>query len=318
VTSAANRFSIVANVVAIVFVAIILVAPLVTNNFWLFFLTQMVIGSYVATSFNITYSYGKVLSFAQGSFFGIGAYVGLYLAASHAWSLPLIILVAILACGVFGALFGAILVRMGGHNPTIATVILASAGLLAANALGYYTGSEDGLSLTLDSVGFAGLDVGLGPTVAVYYVAAIPLAMIVTFLLWAQNKDFWKITRAIASNELRAQQLGYDVKTRKVVVFSGSAAIAGIGGAFYVLLMKHVGSSVFDIGLSVNAILYAVVGGVGTVVGPILGVFIIYPLTELIARHFLYVQIVIGIVLVVTAIAMPRGILAALYSRLRG
>lgn len=307
--------SIAGNVVGFALIAAILLCPLVAESFWLFFFAQMIVASYVAVSFNLAYSYGRILSFAQGSFFGLGAYVALYLASSNPWSLPLIVVVSILVAMAVGMFFGAIFVRMTGHNPTIATVILASAGLLAANALGAVTGSEDGLGVNTSVVGAGVLSVHLGPTRSLYYLLAIPLVCLVTIWHFVQHRDFWKIVRAVASNELRAQQLGYNVRACKLLIFAVSAGISGLGGAFYALLMKHVSSTTFDIGLSVNAILYAVVGGTGTIFGPILGVFLIYPITEIIAHYFLYVQIVIGAVLIFTAIAMPKGVLGTLFRR---
>lgn len=307
--------AVAASSVGFLLMAAILLCPLVAGSFWLFFFAQMVVASYVAVSFNLAYSYGRVLSFAQGSFFGLGAYVSLYLASANPWSLPLIVIVSVLVTAAVGAMFGAIFVRMTGHNPTIATVILASAGLLAANALGAVTGSEDGLGVNTVAVGAGALSVHLGPTKSLYYLLAIPLIGLVTVWHFLQHRDFWKVVRAVASNELRAQQLGYNVRVRKLLIFAVSAGISGLGGAFYALLMKHVSSTTFDIGLSVNAILYAVVGGTGTIFGPILGVFVIYPMTEIIAHYFLYVQIVIGAVLIFTAIVMPKGILGTLFGR---
>jgi branched-chain amino acid transport system permease protein len=305
------------NAVGILLIAAILLCPFVAGSFWLFFFAQMIVASYVAVSFNLAYSYGRVLSFAQGSFFGLGAYVALYLASSNPWSLPLIVVASVVMTAVVGAFFGAIFVRMSGHNPTIATVILASAGLLAANALGGVTGSEDGLGVHAVTVGAGALSIHLGPTKSLYYLLAIPLVCLLTAWHFVQQRDFWKVVRAVASNELRAQQLGYNVRVRKLLIFAVSAGISGLGGAFYALLMRHVSSTTFDIGLSVNAILYAVVGGTGTIFGPLLGVFVIYPMTEIIAHYFLYVQIVIGAVLIFTALVMPKGILGTLFDRTR-
>jgi branched-chain amino acid transport system permease protein len=76
--------------------------------------------------------------------------------------------------------------------------------------------------------------------------------------------------------------------------------------------MRHVSTSVLDVGLSVNAILWAVLGGVGTVLGPLLGILIVYPLTEVVAVYFVYVQILIGLLLVVVAIVFPKGVLGTL------
>lgn len=294
-------------------VGVILLLPLILGSYWQFFVAQMVIASYVAISFNLVYSYGKLLSFSQAVFFAIGAYSALYLATESQWSLLSIFAVAISASVLIGAIFASVFVRMGGHNPTIATVILSSVALLSANALGKYTGSEDGLAISAAYVGIAGLGIQTGPGLGLYYAAAVPLVILVISLQLLQKTSFWKVIRAVAANETRAQQLGFDVRTRRLAVIAFSAGVAGLGGVFYALLMKHVSTATFDVVLSVNAILYAVVGGLGTIAGPILGVFIIYPLTEIIAHFFLYVQILIGAVLILVAIFFPRGILGTLH-----
>lgn len=293
----------------IAIISLIVLLPFGLNSFWLFFLFQMVIFSYVAVSFNIAYSYGKLLSFAQGAFFAIGAYTAIYLAPVPGWGLGLAIVAALAICAAIGAVAGAIFVRMGGHNPTIATVILASASLLAANALAKYTGGEDGLALQAAQVSLASVAVPTGPNLSLYYLTAMPLVALLAGWELIRGTDFWKVVRAVATNEVRAQQLGFNIRIRRLVVIAFSGAVSALGGVFYTLLMKHVSSSAFDIGLSVNAILYAVVGGVGTIAGPVLGVFVIFPLTEVIAHYFLYVQILIGAILIGVAILFPKGIL---------
>lgn len=127
-----------------------------------------------------------------------------------------------------------------------------------------------------------------------------------------RNRRTWTVLRAVAQNESRAQQLGFDVRRRRLIVFSVAAAVSSLGGAFYVLLMKHVTTHVLSIDMSVNAILWAVVGGLGTAFGPIVGVLSVYPITELVASVFVYVQILVGLLLVVVAVFFPGGIIGTL------
>ncbi|MGH8747096.1 MAG: ABC transporter permease subunit, partial [Burkholderiales bacterium] len=132
---------------------LVLIFPVVAGDFWRFFCFQMVVAAYLAISFDLAYSYGRILSFAQGLFFAVGAYAAVNLATAAPWGFALVVFGSV-ACGMFlGAAIGVVLVRMEGHNPTIATVILASIGLLAGNALSRYTGGEDGLSLATQFVG---------------------------------------------------------------------------------------------------------------------------------------------------------------------
>jgi branched-chain amino acid transport system permease protein len=290
----------------------VLVLPLVEGDAWRFFSYQMVAAAYLALSFDLAYSYGKVLSFMQGSFFGVGAYAAIYFASAAPEGLVLTLCAAI-ACGAAcGALIGAVLVRMGGHNMTIATVILAAIGLLVGNALSNYSGGEDGLQLATQTVGLGPLQLHVGANLAMYYSAALPLMALIV-LSWAmQKRRVWKILRAVASNEARAEQLGFNVRLRRLVVFTVAAGIAALGGAYYVLLMQHVTTHVFDIEMSVNAILWAVVGGLGTAFGSLVGVLLVYPITDLIASVFVYVQILVGLLLIVVAVFFPGGLIGTL------
>lgn len=292
--------------------AVLLLLPLLVSDYWVYFIYQMVAVSYLALSFSLAYSYAKILSFVQGLFFAIGAYAAVYLATAAPWGLPLVLLAATTGAAIAGAILGAMLVRMDNHGSTIATVILASAAYFAANALSAYTGGEDGLRVASSSIGLAAWRLQVGGNLGMYYAAALPMVAILVSMWTMQRTTFWKLLRAIAMNEIRAQQLGFNVRLRRFAVFSLSAAIAGLGGAFHALLMGHITTSVLDIALSVNAILWAVVGGVGTAFGPLIGVLVIYPVTEAVAKVFVYVQILIGLLLVVVAIAFPKGIVGTL------
>lgn len=293
--------------------AVFLLSPLIVSQYWVFFILQMVVSAYLALSFSLAYSYSKILSFCQGLFFGVGAYATIYLASAAPWGLPMVLLAAMAAAAAVGAILGAVLVRMDSHGATIATVILASAAYLIGNASSAYTGGEDGVRIASSSVGVAAWNIPIGSNLAMYYVAVVPL-MAIILAMWAfRNTIPWKVLQAVASNEIRAQQLGFNVSFRRFVMFTVSAAIAGLGGAFYALLMGHVTTAVLNIALSVNAILWAVVGGAGTAFGPLIGVLAIYPVTEAIAKVFVYVQILIGLILVVVAIAFPRGIMGTLH-----
>lgn len=289
-------------------------APLAVHGYWLFFTSQMVAATYLALSFNLAYSYGKVLSFAQGTFFAFGAYATAHLATADPWGLPLALTAAVFGAGVLGALIGAALVRMDSHNATIASVIIATVGLLIGNAARDLTGGEDGIRLMSAAVGAGSFTLPTGVNGASYYLAALPLATVFLGMWLAQKSRWWTVLRAIADNEKRAQQLGFNVQLRRLGAFAVSAAVAGLGGAFYALMMRHVTTSVLDIALSVNAILWAVVGGLGTAFGPLLGVFFVYPFTEVAASIFLYVEILVGTLLLVVALVFSGGIMGTLES----
>ncbi len=125
----------------------------------------------------------------------------------------------------------------------------------------------------------------------------------------------WTVIRAVAQNDVRARQLGYNVTLRRHAVFVASTAVAGFGGALYALVMNHVTTGLLDISVSVNAILYAVIGGLETDCGALVGALLVLPVTELIASVFTYVQIFVGLLLAVMAVAAPKGIVGTLLQR---
>ena len=121
--------------------------------------------------------------------------------------------------------------------------------------------------------------------------------------------------RAVAQNDVRARQLGYNVALRRYTVFVVSTAVASLGGVMYMLVMGHVTTGLMDVGFSVNAILFAVIGGLGTDCGALIGALLVLPATELIATVFTYVQIFVGLLLTVMALAAPKGIIGTILER---
>ena len=139
-----------------------IVAPLFLNAYWLFLTLQVAVFSYLAFSVDIAYSYSRLLSFCQGLFFAAGAYTATYFASSAGWSLPVMLLCGTLAGTLLGAVLGLMLMRMHTHGAVIATVIIAAASFLIANAMSAYTGGDDGLSPQTNMIGIAGGRIATG------------------------------------------------------------------------------------------------------------------------------------------------------------
>ncbi len=309
-----NKFNLV-SVLRFGALAFMLAAPLFLNAYWLFLTLQVAVFSYLAFSFDIAYSYARLLSFCQGLFFAVGAYTATYFASSAGWSLPVMLICGTLAGTLFGAILGLMLMRMHTHGAVIATVIIAAASFLIANALSAYTGGDDGLSLQAELIGAAGGHIGTGLNLATYYLATIPIVALVCALWLMRGTLTWTVIRAVAQNDVRARQLGYNVALRKDMVFVISTAVASLGGVMYALVMGHVTTGLLDIGFSVNAILFAVIGGLGTDCGALIGALLVLPATELIATVFTFVQIFVGLLLTVMAVSAPKGIVGTILER---
>ncbi len=289
--------------------------PLVSsalNEFWHFFFTEMAILALLGVSFNIVYGYGGRHSFCQGMFYGFGAYVTAWLAQRGDVHPILVLVAATLAAAGVAFVAGVIFIRTGTHNFTIATVILGIVAFLAGNTLRWLTGGEDGLNFTLSAAQIAGMTFPPPSMRGKLHLTVAILFVVLFVLAWVMRSTPGKIVIAIRENELRAQYLGYGVFTWTLVVFTIGGAVAGLAGSLYALTVNHVSTGVFDIGLSINAIVWTVVGGLGTVIGPVVGVLLLLPLTDFLSSLIVYSQIPVGILLVLVVTFAPEGILGRL------
>lgn len=283
-------------------VAALFVVPLVASSFWTYLLSEVVIWAFVAVSFTLVYSYANILSFAQGSLFGFAAYAVAILNNRYglplAWAVPS----AVVATVALGALLGSIFVRMSRHNATIATVITAVVGALAGNYLKSYTGGENGLTIAASA--------GNGLLMA----GTLVLAALI-FTIWGlEHTRTGLLLRAARQNATRMETLGFDERLHRLWVFAAAAGVAAVGGCLYTLTMSYVTTSSLDIGLSVNAILWSVLGGVGSVFGALLGTMVVVPLTQALGVNAVYANIFVGLLLIVVTIFLPDGIVGTLDS----
>jgi branched-chain amino acid transport system permease protein len=273
--------------------------PLFVGEFWHFFLAEMAILTLLAISFNLVYGYGGMLSFCQGTFYGVGAYVVAWLALRGGLHPAVVVVAAVAVSGLVALATGLIFVRMGGHNFTVATVILAVVGFLAGNTLRPITGGEDGLSFSLLAVSMR----------TKLYLALAVLVVCLAALARLARSVVGKIVIGVRENEVRARFLGYNARALRLVVFTVGGALAGLSGALYAMTTGYVSTQVLEIGLSVNAILWSVVGGVGTVIGPVIGVAVLLWLTEYLSSLIVYSQIPVGILLILVVTFTPDGII---------
>jgi branched-chain amino acid transport system permease protein len=296
---------------------VLAVLPFVASRYAVFVSAQMITLVYIATSLQMSFAYARILSFMQGTFFGLGAYIACLTHASG-FTLPLMLLASAAASAAFGVLIGLIVTRMkAAHTAVICTLLIATILLMCANSFVEITGGEDGLSLGGGSRIF-GLSVPFGANRTTYFLALLPLAAYFTVVMLAERTAFGTVMKAVGSNEVRAAQLGYHVWLRHLMVFTAAGGIAGYGGAMNAVILEHVSSALFDPNLSLTAVLWAAVGGLAHPFGSLFGALLVFPLTELAARTFKYVDIAVGLLLIAAALLFPQGIAGLIGERRLG
>jgi branched-chain amino acid transport system permease protein len=297
----------VRNALGLALLLVLAVMPFVATPYAMFVCAQMITLIYIATSLQMSFAYARILSFMQGTFFALGSYVAC-LTHGTGFALSFMLLASVGASSALGALVGLVVTRMkAAHTAVICTLLVATILLMCCNSFVEITGGEDGLSLTGGSHIF-GLAVAFGANRVTYCFAFLPLAAYFVGAMLVEPTAFGVVMKAIGSNEIRAAQLGYHVWLRHLVVFTVAGGIAGYGGAMNAIILKHVSSALFDPSLSLTAVLWAAVGGLAHPLGALFGALLIFPLTELAARAFKYVDIAVGILLIAAALVFPQGI----------
>jgi branched-chain amino acid transport system permease protein len=269
-----------------------------------------------ACAFNLLLGYTGLLSFGHAAFLGAAGYL-----AGHSmkvWGLPpeLGLLTGTAFAAVLGYLFGSLAIRRAGIY--FAMITLALAQMLYFVWLQMpFTGGEDGLQGVPRGKLLGVLD--LADNLNLYYVVfAIFLAGF--FLIYRTiHSPFGQVLKSIRENEARAVSLGYDVARYKLLAFVLSAALSGLAGATKTLVFQLASLTDAHWHMSGEVVLMTLLGGLGTVFGPVVGAFVIVGLQNQLADKVgSWVQVIMGAIFVLCVLAFRRGIvgeLAALFRK---
>jgi branched-chain amino acid transport system permease protein len=267
-----------------------------------------------ACAFNLLIGYVGLLSFGHALFFGWAAYVSAH--AAKVWGLPPeLAILAGMACGaILGLVVGALAIRRQGIYFSMITLALAQMAYFFA-LQAPFTGGEDGLQRVPRGMMFGVLDLR-NDLVLYYVVAAIFLA---AFLLIYRivHSPFGQVLKAIRENEPRAVSLGYRVDQYKLAAFVMSAALAGLAGAVKSQVFQLASLSDVHWTMSGEVVLMTLVGGLGTVFGPIVGAAVIISMQNYLAELGSWVTVVQGVIFVVCVMAFRRGIVGEIAAKIK-
>ena len=276
---------------------------------YIVFVMKLLCFALFASAFNLLLGYTGLLSFGHAAFFGGAAYVTAH--ASKAWGLTpeLAILLGMVYAAVTGYLFGSLAIRRQGIY--FAMITLALSQLIFFLALQMkFTGGEDGIQGVPRGNLFGLIDLS-GDTAIYYFVLALFLA---GFLLIQRtiHSPFGQVLKSIRENEPRAISLGYDVKQFKLMAFVISATIAGMAGAMKSLVFQLATLTDVHWHMSGEVVLMTILGGIGTILGPVVGAGVVIGLQNYLASIGSFSTIVLGAIFVVCVLAFRRGIVGEL------
>ncbi len=288
-------------------VLVTIVLPLVLSQFWAYQLGLY--GLYAAAAVGVGLCWGQAgfLPLGQALFFGLAAYISglafvtfsehLFVAV---WVLPL----AALAAGLLAYLIGVVVFRRPDQSGAYFSMITLALCLLAfqiATSWNSLTGGFNGLK------GIPGIP-GLDDFSDVYYVSAAMLLAVLALGGWLYNAPIGVLWRALAQNERRLQLFGFDTNQLKSVAFGVSGLMAGIGGAIYAPQQGIVTPQVVGFGLSADLVIWAAVGGRGSLLGPVIGTLVVGSLTAQLRDTFQFWEVLMAVFFIVIVLVFPKGI----------
>ena len=272
----------------------------------------MVLAVY-AMGFNILFGYTGLLSLGHALFFAAGLY-GMGLSVQHL-AIPAFpaFLIGIAAACALAAIVGYLALRTIGVAFMIVTLMFAQAGYLTILYFGTWTRGDEGFVIQQVSRNVAGFDLS-DPDIR--YMTALALISVATLLKLALVRaPFGKVLVAIRENEERATMLGYDTHKHKWIAVIVSAGFSGAAGAAYGLLFGYVGASFAAVPYSILPLLWVLVGGAGTVLGPLVGTIAMFYLVDFASGITDAYMLLVGIALVGLILFARAGILGFIRDR---
>lgn len=270
-----------------------------------------------AVGYNLLLGYTGLLSLGHAMFFAAGMYgagLPLYyfdIGAMEAFGLGLLSSLALALC------FGLVALRASGMAFLIVTLMFAQAFFLATLYFNEITLGDQGfvLSEQARTVTLGGVDFSFADPTVKYNAALLLFALCMLSCLALVRSPTGRVLVAIRENEPRTRMLGYNTYRYKLLALVLSGVISGAAGAGYALMFAYVGSTFASIQYSIFVLLWTLLGGVGTVLGPLVGAGLMFYLVDIASDFTTSYLLVVGVVLVALVLWYPKGLLGSLRSR---
>lgn len=266
-----------------------------------------------AMGYNILFGYTGLLSLGHAMFFAAGMYgMGLSAQLFDFAALPAY-LTGVLCAAILAFVVGLLALRTIGVGFMIVTLMFAQVGYLTILYFGEYTRGDEGFVLASEARKFLFLDFSGADTRYAAALALFSTALMVK--LWLVRARSGRVMVAIRENEERARMLGYNTWSKKLLALTLSGTFAGASGAAYAILFGYVGASFAAVPYSIFPLLWVLLGGAGTTLGPLIGTaFMVYLIDYTSGLTDAY-MLAVGVTLVLLTLFVPGGIMGFVRSR---
>jgi len=295
-------------IVALCLATLALIVPH-SGSFVVLLATRAMAFAILAMSVDLLLGYTGLSSMGQAAYFGVGAYLTAVLATKMhfglGWDFWLVVIMGILLGAALAAVFGLFAIRAGGVYFLMITLALGQCVWGLAYRWNSLTGGDNGINMT----GRPNFGLDLSNEVTFFYLvfAFFVASMLAMYVL--VRSPFGQSLAGIRERELRMQILGYNTWLHKYIAFIIAGAFGGLSGVLWAHTAGIVSPVNVELPTSVDALLMAVLGGSGTLVGGVIGTFIVFGLREFLSTLVPWWQYVLGIVYVATILYLPTGLM---------
>jgi branched-chain amino acid transport system permease protein len=249
-----------------------------------------------------------LLSFGQGLYFGLGAYISAILMRDFSSAALLAAFAALIAGGAVAALTGLVIVRRHGVYFVMLTLAFAQMGFFLALALPNLTGGENGFgNVPRSMIAFGQLP--LSDPILLYSFLAVLAFAAFAFVQRIISSPFGSVLQAIRKNESRSEALGYNVRRFKLIAFVMAGAIAALAGAMNTVLLNFVPLSAVDVETSERLLIASLIGGVGSPLGALIGASVLSAMSDFLSPIWPRWSIIVAVLLILTVLYLRDGLL---------
>jgi branched-chain amino acid transport system permease protein len=262
-----------------------------------------------ACAFNLLIGFGGLLSFGHAMFLGTAGYVCAHAAKEWGWPPEAAILAGTAAATLLGCVTGMLAIRRQGIYFAMITLALAQM-IFFFYLQTPFTHGEDGIQAVPRGKLFGFID--LSSTLVMYYTVVVIFLAAFLFIYRVVHSPFGQVLQAIRENEPRAISLGYDSERYKLLAFILSAGLSGLAGAVKAIVFQLASLTDVHWTMSGEVVLMTLLGGMGTIFGPVVGAFAIVGLESYLAGFGQWVTVITGVIFVICVLAFRRGIVGEL------
>ena len=300
------------------FIILVFIAfPFFVGLFYQTFLTELFVWILFAISFDLIFGYTGLLSFGQALFFGLGGYAVTISIKKFGLGTEPALLFSIIIPMIFSWFVGYFSVKLSGIHFVIITIIFALIGSTLGETWTWLTGGADGLTFSPRPMHLGLLKVDLMDIKSNYYLVLTIVALSYLLLRRMVQSPLGKVFISIRENEERARLIGYNVQRYKLIAFVIAGGLSGLAGGLYSLTLKYASAGFLHWSISGHAVVYTIVGGMGTLIGPAIGAAIVMSLEHYLINFLQATDLVVGTALVFMVLVAPKGLVGLIKSKLK-